>query len=298
MAEKPIISIVIPTYNRTEVLEECLLSIDAQSYAPIQVIVSDDSRSDSVKRMIANLKTRRRIEYYQNPTRLGLPANRNSGIRHAKGDFVMSLDDDAILDKGCVERLITTYFDLKSTGVRVGAIGPAVITDMSRKEAKTIQDFAVRRFQSRRDTPCIRDGLTGLAFMNFSPDFREPLQVEELHSSSMYPIEVLKRIGGYEERLYQGNYICEETDLHARIRKKGYKLFFEPRAILQHKPTASGGCRIDSIRYGYFYVRNQCIFTIRHSGARAIIQVPALILFVLVYGLRSLICYGIARQRP
>lgn len=297
MKERLRVSVVIPTYNRTSVLEECLLSIENQSYGDIQIVVSDDSTNNSVGDMIGGLHTTRTIDYYKNPRRLGLPTNRNRGIGHADGDLVMSLDDDTVLDEGCVERLVDTYNELNSAGMMIGALGPALISDTSRKEETTIEDFAARRFMKPRGTPCKRDRLTGLAFMDFSSEFNEPMRVEELHSCSMYPIDILRSIGGYEERLYQGNFICEETDLHARIRRQGYDLFFEPRAIVHHKTISSGGCRTDTVRYAYFYFRNQGIYTLRHNGIRAVYQIPALASFILLSGMRGLLQYRIARQR-
>lgn len=207
----------------------------------------------------------------------------------------MSLDDDTVLERECIERLVTTHAELVSKGLKVGAVGPAVVSDSSRKNETALLDFAARRYLNTGRDACVRGVFTGLPYMNFKPSSNQAHSVEELHSSSMYPRAVLSLVGGYEERLYQGNFMCEEVDLHARIRKNGFELFFEPKSVLHHRPVASGGCRTDSIRYVYYFFRNQSIYSVRNSGLKSIYRIPSLIVFIVVSGLRGYFGYRISR---
>lgn len=283
---------VIPTYRRERSLREAIESIDCQTYPFIQVIVSDDDAQGSGKSAISNLETKTKIEYYRNSRRLGLPANRNRGIERANGELVMSLDDDAVLERDCIERLVRTYEALESAGCRIGAVGPAVVTERKRGETATLLDFAARSYVRTHGKPCVRDVFTGLAFMDFKPSSNQVLEVEELHSSSLYPRHVLSLVGGYEESLYKGNFMCEETDLHARIRRRGFGLYFEPKAVLRHRLVSVGGCRAQSLKYAYYYFRNQSLYSIRNNGVRSLYQIPSLVVFMIVAGLRGSLVYG------
>jgi glycosyltransferase involved in cell wall biosynthesis len=86
------ISVIIPTYNRYDLLLKCIESVKSQTYKDLEIIVindcSDDNRYD-------NLKNRDDIVYLNLPIRTGMPAKvRNMGISVAKGEWLAFLDDD------------------------------------------------------------------------------------------------------------------------------------------------------------------------------------------------------------
>jgi glycosyltransferase involved in cell wall biosynthesis len=97
------ISIVIPTYNRPDLLVkclECLLSEKQRiSYLEYEVIISDDSSNDETKNLV---KDRYPFFRYNAGPRRGPAANRNSGAKVVNGEWIMFIDDDCLPDKNIV----------------------------------------------------------------------------------------------------------------------------------------------------------------------------------------------------
>ena len=81
----PLISICIPAYNRTTYLKRLFESIADQLFKDFEVIVSDDSPSDSVKDLCAAYSNKFTLRYFKNQPSLGTPANWNNAIEKAIG---------------------------------------------------------------------------------------------------------------------------------------------------------------------------------------------------------------------
>lgn len=86
------ISIIIPSYNRYELLLCAINSVRNQTFRDFEIIVVDDCSSDN---KYDNLKTISDIRYFRLPKRTGLPSKvRNYGILQSRGDWIAFLDDD------------------------------------------------------------------------------------------------------------------------------------------------------------------------------------------------------------
>lgn len=103
---RPVLSVVVPIYNVAEYLDECLQSICAQKIQQMEIILVDDGSTDS-SRLIAETYAasddRIVIVGKQNE---GLGAARNTGIRHARGRFLMFADSDDVVPAGAYELLL------------------------------------------------------------------------------------------------------------------------------------------------------------------------------------------------
>ncbi|AHM60585.1 family 2 glycosyl transferase [Flammeovirgaceae bacterium 311] len=93
-----VVSVIIPCYNHGNYLTEAVESIYQQGYSPVEIIVVDDGSSDNTKDIAARLKGVQYV-YQQNQ---GLSAARNTGIRHATGEFIIFLDADDWLLPGAI----------------------------------------------------------------------------------------------------------------------------------------------------------------------------------------------------
>jgi glycosyltransferase involved in cell wall biosynthesis len=91
MTAAPLVSVVVPTYNRAHLLPETLESIFAQTYPELEVIVVDDGSQDDTAGAIARFCDR--IAYLRQENR-GLAAARTAGQRRARGEYVAWLDSD------------------------------------------------------------------------------------------------------------------------------------------------------------------------------------------------------------
>ncbi|MCX8082789.1 MAG: glycosyltransferase family 2 protein [bacterium] len=89
----PLVSIIIPVYNRAELLPRTLKSVVNQTYRNIEIIVVDDGSDEDIK-IICDRFNDPRIRYIRHTENKGLPSARNTGIRMSKGDFITFLDSD------------------------------------------------------------------------------------------------------------------------------------------------------------------------------------------------------------
>ena len=89
---KPLISIIIPTYNRKEMLKNSIDSIFSQNYINYEIIVIDDNSNDGTREMIFELYPN--IIYSRNKKNMGPSYNRKLGMKMSKGDYLIFMDDD------------------------------------------------------------------------------------------------------------------------------------------------------------------------------------------------------------
>jgi GalNAc5-diNAcBac-PP-undecaprenol beta-1,3-glucosyltransferase len=89
----PLVSVVIPTYNRAALLRRAIQSVQRQTYTKLEIIVIDDASMDDTRGVVAGLGDAR-IRYIRHDLNKGGAAARNSGIRAATGAYIAFLDDD------------------------------------------------------------------------------------------------------------------------------------------------------------------------------------------------------------
>lgn len=91
----PLVSIGIPTRNRVALLKESLRTICAQTYQPLEILISDDASTDETEQFCRQLaETDPRIRYVRQPVRLGLYPNHNFCLDECRGEFLCLYHDD------------------------------------------------------------------------------------------------------------------------------------------------------------------------------------------------------------
>ena len=97
---RPLVSIIIPTYNRADVIERALNSVISQTYKNFEVIIVDDGSKDNTEEVVNNfikkLKNKFKIQYIRLPKNYGANFARNYGIKLSEGDLIAFLDSDDI----------------------------------------------------------------------------------------------------------------------------------------------------------------------------------------------------------
>lgn len=161
MPELPLVSVVIPTRDRRQLLTRALDSVRAQTYSNLEIIVVDDGSTDGTAEYLA---TQSDVKVIALETNLGGAAARNRGIATAAGQFVAFLDSDDEWLPTKLERQVATMAGAEKvgavycrhfnhddvTGVRSQAAGPlytGVITEdlMAGRCPRTVSLFLVRR---------------------------------------------------------------------------------------------------------------------------------------------------------
>lgn len=92
--DEPVISVLVPTYNRKWLLPRTLQSVLTQTYKNVEVVLVNDAGED-VQDIVDKFNDPR-IKYFQNEKNLGLAGTRNVALKHSKGDYICLLDDDDI----------------------------------------------------------------------------------------------------------------------------------------------------------------------------------------------------------
>lgn len=109
------ISIIIPSYNQQLYLPDAIESALSQT-VKCEIIVIDDGSTDNSLEIARRYEKQNKNLKVVSQVNKGLPSARNTGIMHAKGDYVLPLDADDILEDNCVERILEV---IKETGSEI-----------------------------------------------------------------------------------------------------------------------------------------------------------------------------------
>ena len=112
-----LVSVIIPTYKRIEKLKACIESIKKSTYKNIEIIVINDDPEIDIKKDLERYKVR----LLQNKKNMYMSYSKNLGAKISKGKFLFLLDDDNILDKDAISKLVERY-----NKKRVGVLGPVM----------------------------------------------------------------------------------------------------------------------------------------------------------------------------
>ena len=238
------ISVVIPTLNRTSFLKQTLECLAVQKFVfPFEIIIVDQSNQEDEE--VKNYsRSHELIKYYYITQFRGLPEARNFGWQHSKYDYILYLDDDIT----CTDNLLEEhykYISKKEIGVVAGGITEVYKNNNDSK----IGDFNYWTANPKRG-------------------FHLADKKEVIHAGGgnfCIKKEAIEKSGGIDEKLTKGAALYEELDVCLRVRKTGYKIFFNYYAHVNHLAADSGGCRVHNInKYFFSLVRNRSIIIKRH----------------------------------
>lgn len=208
-------SIVINTYNRADHLKNALSGLSKLSYDDFEIVVVNGPSTDKTKDILATWAGKIKVETCEEAN---LAKSRNVGIAASSGDIVAFIDDDAAPHPSWLRRL-AEHYSMES----VAAVG-----------GYTIDNTGVK-FQVKK-TVCDRFG--NAFFPNDFFDERPlcfagaPAYPSLLGTNSSFRRSVLKEIGGFDEAFA---YLLDETDVCLRIVDLGYKVVYEPDALVYHQ---------------------------------------------------------------
>lgn len=118
IASSPFFSVVIATHNRAEMLSEAITSVLNQSFTDFEILVIDDNCTDNSRDIVSALSDSR-ISYLVNTRTPGASGARNTGIFHAKGNWIAFLDDD---DLWLPQKLAVQYEKIVHSSTEIGLL--------------------------------------------------------------------------------------------------------------------------------------------------------------------------------
>jgi glycogen synthase len=215
-------SVVINTYNRADYLRNAIVSIAAQSYAEIELIVVNGPSTDNTEDVLNTLAGDGICIKRANCPNRNLSESRNVGISQASGDVVLFIDDDAVAHREWVGRLMARYSDSS-----VGAAGGFTFdhTGMAYQCRYTVCD--------KLGNAHFFDTLDPGPLLEATSDFFFP---SLLGTNCSFSRRVLEHIGGFDEVF---EYMLDETDVCARVIENSKVVITVPNAYVFHKYAPS-----------------------------------------------------------
>lgn len=134
------VSIIIPSYNQEDYLEESIESALKQT-VPCEIVVIDDGSTDGSLVLAKDYAKHAGIKLVSQVNK-GLASARNTGIMNATGDYILPLDADDILKPNCVERILEieakTHSDVIAVSIQCFGVGDTPVIVM---ENPKLEDF-------------------------------------------------------------------------------------------------------------------------------------------------------------
>ncbi|WP_243544287.1 glycosyltransferase family 2 protein [Pseudodesulfovibrio tunisiensis] len=124
----PLVSIVIPAYNGARELRRVIPMLDAQTYAPLEIVVVDDGSVDDTPDALAELARERSHLCWVRQDNAGAGAARNRGIAEARGEFIAFLDCDDVWPDNAVEARMKPFLEQDDPEI-MGVYCPADFID-------------------------------------------------------------------------------------------------------------------------------------------------------------------------
>ena len=222
MEEHPLISVVVLNWNGYPFVEQCLTSLMAQTYTPLEIIIVDNASTDGSVELVK--KKFPSVSVIMNERNLGFAGGNNVGIRASRGRYVMVLNNDTRVEETCIETLKETI----EKNERYGACASKIVLEFERNLI---------------DSAGIVVGLDGLSIGRgrLEAADRYDKEAEVFFASGcacLFRRELLEDIGLYDEDFFA---YAEDTDMGWRARLAGWKCIYSPKALVYHLHSASSG---------------------------------------------------------
>jgi Glycosyltransferases involved in cell wall biogenesis len=111
----PKISIVLPTYNRGNLIMETIESVQQQTYFNWELLIIDEGSLDNTEELIKKINDER-IIFYKLTKRINVTVTRGEGVLRAKGDFIAFIDSDDLWDSTKLEKQIAAFDQYPGSG--------------------------------------------------------------------------------------------------------------------------------------------------------------------------------------
>lgn len=234
------VTIVIPNYNGKKLLENCLKTLENQTYTQFKVLVIDNGSNDGSVSVTSEVLDMEMVSLTEN---LGFCGAVNLGIQKSKTPYIILLNNDTEVDEQFVEALLNAIQRSKqifSCGAQMIDFKNHEILDNA-GDLYTALGWAVARGKGKR-----------------CADYEKAVRVFSCCAgAAIYRMDVLQRIGGLDEHHFA---YLEDVDLGYRARIAGYENWYTPEARVYHVGSATTGTRYNEKKV--FLAARNTIFVI------------------------------------
>ena len=283
------ISVIIPTFNRAEMVCRCVQSILDTEWPELEVIVVDDCSPDDTMNKVKE-RFGDKVKYIRNERNSFQAVSRNNGAKIATGDYLFFLDDDNVVDR----RIFIEMTQAFSENAKLGLVAPMAV-HMRPGKNNVIwslgSDF--NRWTSQPKDYCPNLPVAEL------PGSPASYPTSYYPNGFMVPRKVFDAVGGFDEKYVQ---IFEESDFGWKICEAGYEEIVLTTARTEHHGFLEPGCVPELRQLGiekpyrtYCFARNRLRFARKHFSLLQIVSVA------LVFAPLSAVYYGLValkNKRP
>jgi GT2 family glycosyltransferase len=243
----PTISIITLNWNTTDITCDFLRSIKEQNrYEPVEVIVVDNaSREDPTRSFEAAYPG---VQVIRNSANLGFSGGNNAGIRAANGEYLFIVNNDTEFTPGLLEGLLEIFSDYPDAGMA----SPKFHYFFAKGTIEYAGYAAVNPFTGR-------NGMIGCRELDEGQyDVVRPTHY--VHGGAMMvPRRIVEEVGMMPEQYFL---YYEEFDWSEQIKRKGYRIYYQPRSLIYHKESMTTGK--SSPLKTYYLTRNRLLFMRRN----------------------------------
>jgi GT2 family glycosyltransferase len=236
----PLASVVIPNWNGAQHLPVCLDALRTQTYPHIEVILVDNGSTDGSQTLVAEQYPEVRLVALDR--NLGLTGGNNAGFHAARGEILISFNNDTEAHPRFVEALVTALQEHPEAGM---AAAKMLLFDRRDMLHSAGDGYGVdgipfnrgvwQRDQGQYDEPgWIFGGCGGAVAYR-----RSMLDEVGLRTAASWAV--------FDESFFM---YCEDVDLNWRSQLAGWRCWYTPEAVVYHKLSATGGGPIASFHTG------------------------------------------------
>ncbi len=266
------VSIIIVSWNVRHLLSRCLESIEKNRPSfPVEVIIVDNGSDDRTPEMIRERFPS--VKLIVNSDNRGFAAACNQGIAVAAGEYCFFLNPDTEVSPGAIETLAKTLDDTQNA-----AIVASKILNSDGAVQKSIERFPTLLSQLLRFFKLSRFSKEDLQF-NYEGGVQDVEQ--PMGAALMIRKFVLRELGNFDERFFIW---FEEVDLCKRASDRGFRILYQPAAVITHQRGTSFAQHDVLSRQVMFYTSCRQYLE-KHFGARASLPTLPMRLFTGVAGL-------------
>ena len=243
--DSPLISIILVNYNGYKDTIECVESLKRITYENYEIVIVDNGSTDS---SIVELKKLcdKNIVVIDAKSNLGFSGGNNLGIHYALENgakYVLLLNNDTFVQEDCLNKLVETALRYKNKVITTGKIYYAFEKNVIWYGGGVFNKKTGR--VSHIGIHAVDDGR-----------YDDEKKVTFISGCCMLiPSEAIDKVGMMEESYFL---YCEDLDYGCRFMSNGYKLIYQPQAVIYHKINASTGKVSDTVTY--YTVRNKLYY--------------------------------------
>ena len=225
----PTVSILILTYNSSRFVDSLLSSVEKKlginiEDGSIEIVVVDNNSTDDTVDVIRKHSLHKKIRLFENDKNLGYAAGINFASKKAKGEFLVIINPDSILEESDFTKAIEYFDDNK-----IGICGFRINDYNDQPESNAGKFYNILTFA------LFSIGLENAFEIRYSPS--NSGKVDYVSGGfMMIRRDLFEKLSGFDEKYFM---YVEDMDICFRARKSGYKILFSPVVILKHKGQGS-----------------------------------------------------------